>query len=42
MNEIEERSIEVTDDKQDRRGFFKQISQYLIGFTFFELHSSLG
>ena len=42
MNEIEERAIEVIDDKQDRRGFFKQISKYLIGFTAFGIASLFG
>ena len=42
MNEIEERDIECTNDKQDRRGFFKQISKYLLGFTAFAIASLWG
>jgi hypothetical protein len=42
MNEIEERAIEETDDKQDRRGFFKQIAKYLIGLTAFIVASLFG
>ena len=42
MNEIEEIVKEVIDDNKDRRGFFKQISKYLIGFTVFGIASLFG
>ena len=42
MNEIQERVIEVTDDKHDRRNFLKRISKYLIGFTAFGIAYLFG
>ena len=42
MSEIEEKNIEVADDKKDRRDFFKQFGKYFLGFTAFAIASLFG
>jgi pyruvate formate lyase activating enzyme len=34
MNENEEKIVKISDDKQNRRDFLKQITQYMMGLTF--------
>lgn len=42
MNEFKGRNREGTDEKKDRREFFKQFGKYLLGFTAFGIASLLG
>ena len=42
MNEIYEKAMQKTEDKHDRRSFFKLISKYLLGFSAFGIASLFG
>lgn len=42
MNEIDEREKQMTEDRFDRRSFFKQASKYLLGIGAFGIASLFG
>lgn len=42
MNEIDEREKQMTEDKHDRRSFFKQASKYVLGIAAFGIASLFG
>jgi len=42
MNEIDEREEQMTEEKHDRRSFFKQASKYLLGIVAFGIASLFG
>jgi len=42
MDKIDERTTQITEGKDDRRNFFKQIYKYAIGFSAFGLASVFG
>ena len=42
MNEIDERAMQITEDKHGRRSFLKRILKYLVGFGAFGIASLAG